>query len=99
MSIAITQRARASFETERHRQSQPDLGIQINFLYGCGGAGFRVVFTEEPQGPHVINADGIRIALDAEAHERLQGAVIDWEDGQTAGFVLRHPDAALVEFC
>jgi len=99
MNVTITERARASFEAERRRQGKSDLGIQIGFLYGCGGAGFRVVFTEEPQGPHVINADGVRIALDAEAHERLQGAVIDWEEGQEAGFVLQHPDAALVEFC
>ncbi len=99
MSIAIMERARAAFESERRRQGKPDLGIQINFLYGCGGAGFRVVFTEEPQGAHLSSADGIRIALDAESHGRLQGAVLDWEDGREAGFVLRHPDAALVEFC
>jgi Fe-S cluster assembly iron-binding protein IscA len=99
MSIAITERARASFEAERRRQGKPDLGIQVNFLYGCGGAGFRVVFTEEPQGSHVGSAEGIRIALDAETQARLRGGVIDWEDGEGAGFFLRHPDAALVEFC
>ena len=27
------------FEEERRRQGKPDLGIQISFLYGCGGAG------------------------------------------------------------
>jgi hypothetical protein len=25
--------------------------------------------------------------------------VIDWEEAPERGFVLRHPDAALVEFC
>jgi Fe-S cluster assembly iron-binding protein IscA len=99
MSIAITGRARLSFEEERRRQRKPDLGIQICFLYGCGGAGFRVVFTADPQGSHVIDSDRVRIALDAESRERLDGAVIDWEDGPEPGFILRHPDAALVDFC
>ena len=40
-----------------------------------------------------------RLALDAESAERLDGAAIDWEAGPEVGFVLRHPDAALVEFC
>jgi Fe-S cluster assembly iron-binding protein IscA len=99
MSIAITGRARVSFEEERLRQGEPDLGIQIGFLYGCGGAGFRVVFTADPQGSDVIDVDGVRIALDAESRDRLQGAIIDWEDSPEPGFVLRHPDAALVDFC
>jgi Fe-S cluster assembly iron-binding protein IscA len=78
---------------------KPGLGIQVSFVYGCGGAGFRVVFTEDPQGASRLDVGGIPIALDAESKERLDGAVIDWEAGPESGFVLRHPDAALVDFC
>ena len=99
MRIAFTDRARAAFEEERQRQTSPDLGVQIGFLYGCGGAGFRVVFTTKPEGSHIVEADGVRIAMDAESLARLDGAIIDWEAGPESGFLLRYPDAALVEFC
>ena len=98
--ITITERARTMFEQGRRRQGKPDLGIQISFLYGCGGAGFRVTFTDAPHGFQTVDeADGTRIYLDAQSGETLQGAEIDWEEGPDGGFVLRHPDAVLVEFC
>ena len=99
MGIGMTEQARALFEEERRRNEAPELGIQIAFLYGCGGAGFRVAFTPDPQGSRIFDIDGVRIAADAESLARLDGAVIDWEAGPESGFVLRHPDAALVEFC
>jgi Fe-S cluster assembly iron-binding protein IscA len=47
----------------------------------------------------VEDVDGVRIYLDAQSRETLQGAAIDWEEGSAGGFVLRHPEAALVDFC
>lgn len=98
--ITITGRAREAFDRERGRQGKPELGIQISFLYGCGGAGFRVTFTDEPHGYQAVEeADGLRIFLDAQSRDTLKGAVMDYEDGPQGGFVLRHPEAALVDFC
>lgn len=100
MGMGLSERARAIFEAERKRQGKPKLGIQIGFLYGCGGAGFRVIFTDEPRGFETVEeVDGIRIYLDAQSRDTLQGAVIDWEEGSQGGFVLRHPEAVLVDFC
>jgi Fe-S cluster assembly iron-binding protein IscA len=99
MNIAFTRNARALFEDERRRQGSSVLGIQIGFVYGCGGAGFRAVFRTDPQGSHAVDVDGVRIALDAESRAQLDGMIIDWEEGPEPGFVLRHPDAVLVEFC
>ena len=97
--VTITDIAREKFEQERRRQGLPNLGIQVGFVYGCGGAGFRVIFSKDPQGSHLVDVDGIRIALDAESRQRLDGMVIDWVTGPDPGFVIRHPDAVLVEFC
>ena len=98
--IAVTDRARAKFEEERQRQGKPRLGIQVRFVYGCGGAGFQVTFTDSPHPfESAIDAHGIPVYLDAQSRETLQGAVFDWEESREAGFVLRHPDAALVDFC
>ena len=100
MSITITGQARAMFEEERRKQGKLDLGIQISFLYGCGGAGFRVTFTDDPHGFETVEeVDGVRIYLDAQSLDTLQGGSIDWEDGSRGGFLLRNPEAALVDFC
>jgi Fe-S cluster assembly iron-binding protein IscA len=100
MTISITGRARAMFEEERRQQGKPDLGMQIGFLYGCGGAGFRVTFTDAPHDFDALEeVDGVRIYLDAQSRDTLQGAEMDWEEGPQGGFVLRHPEAALVDFC
>ena len=100
MLITITEQARAMFEEERRRQRKPNLGIQIGFLYGCGGVGFRVTFTDDPYDfETMVGVDGIRIYLDAQSRDTLRGATVDWEEGRQGGFVLRHPEAALVEFC
>ncbi len=100
MTITITGRAQTMFEEERQRQGKPNLAIQVGFLYGCGGAGFRVTFTDDPHGfEFVEEVDGVRIYLDAQSRDTLQGAAIDWEEGGQGGFVLRHPEAALVDFC
>ncbi len=98
--IEITGQARAMFEEERRRQGKPGLGIQISFLYGCGGAGFRVTFTDDPRDFQVQEEiDGVRISLDAQSRDTLRGAVIDYQEGPAGGFVLQHPDAVLVDFC
>jgi Fe-S cluster assembly iron-binding protein IscA len=100
MTMTISRRARAMFEEERRRQGKPGLGVQISFVYGCGGAGFRASFTDEPHGFETVeDVDGIRIYLDAQSRDTLQGAAIDWEEGSQGGFVLRHPEAVLVDFC
>ena len=98
--ITMSARAQEIFEEERRRQGRPNLGIQISFLYGCGGAGFRVTFTDEPQDVQFMEEAGrVRVFLDAQSRDTLQGAVIDWEGGPLGGFVLRHPEAVLVDFC
>jgi len=98
--ITLTNIARERFEQERRRLGRPNLGIQVGFVYGCGGAGFRVAFTDDLSGSEVfLEHAGIRIGLDAKSRDDLQGALIDWEDGPGGGFLLRHADAALVEFC
>ena len=85
------------FQREQRRLAKPNLGVQIAFAYGCGGAGFRVTFTDDPADHHTVQEDrGVRLWLDSQCAAGLDGAVID-HDG--TGFVLRHPDAAIVEFC
>lgn len=95
--IRFSEAGLEAFARERARLARPGLGVQIAFTYGCGGAGFRVTFTDDPTDHHAVEEDrGVPIWLDSQCLAGLEGAVID-HDG--AGFLLRHPDAAIVEFC
>lgn len=95
--IRFSEAGLQAFKEERARFGKPNLGVQIAFTYGCGGAGFRVTFTDDPVDHHEVQEDqGVPIWLDSQSAAGLEGAVID-HDG--TGFLLRHPDAAIVEFC
>lgn len=95
--IRFSEAGLRAFKEERARLGEPTLGVQIAFTYGCGGAGFRVTFTDDPADHHEVQEDrGVPIWLDSQCAAGLDGAVID-HDG--TGFVLRHPSTAIVEFC
>ncbi len=66
---------------------------------GCGGSGYRLSYAPEPaEDDHVINVDGVTLALDTMAASRLDGAVIQY-DAEEDGFLLDHPDAVTAVWC
>lgn len=72
-------------------------GLRIGFLYGCGGAGYRLTLADGPwPGDLVVQLDGARVFADAVAAEALDGARIVVAEGE---LTLDHPDAVMVEYC
>jgi Fe-S cluster assembly iron-binding protein IscA len=73
--------------------------LRIAFTTGCGGSGYRLATASEPvDGDHVVEVDGIQIALDDMAASRLDGAVIVY-DPDEEGYTLDHPDAVTAVWC
>jgi Fe-S cluster assembly iron-binding protein IscA len=73
--------------------------LRIAFTTGCGGSGYRLASADEPaDGDHVVEVDGIRVALDDMAASRLDGAVIEYDDAED-GYTLDHPDAVAAVWC
>lgn len=73
--------------------------LRIAFTTGCGGSGYRLAFADEPVADdEVLDVDGVRVALDAMAADRLDGAVITY-DGDEEGYLLDHPDAVTAVWC
>jgi Fe-S cluster assembly iron-binding protein IscA len=91
-----------SFSTGAASHLKSDLGgrlLRIAFTTGCGGSGYRLAWADEPiDGDHVLDVDGIRVALDDMAASRLEGAVINYDD-EEEGYTLDHPDAVVAVWC
>lgn len=73
--------------------------LRIAFTTGCGGSGYRLAFADEPfTDDRVEDVDGVRVALDAMAFDRLNGATITY-DADEEGYLIDHPDAVSAVWC
>jgi len=73
--------------------------LRIAFTTGCGGSGYRLASADAAaDGDHVVDIDGIRVALDEMAASRLDGAVIEYNADED-GYSLDHPDAVEAVWC
>ena len=73
--------------------------LRIAFTTGCGGSGYRLAYADAPfVDDEVIEVEGVRVALDAMAASRLDGAVITY-DADEDGFLIDHPDAVSAVWC
>ena len=79
-----------------------DLGgrvLRIAFTTGCGGSGYRLGYADAPfADDRVMDVDGVRVALDAMAADRLDGALITY-DAEEDGYLIDHPDAVSAVWC
>jgi Fe-S cluster assembly iron-binding protein IscA len=98
-SIRVTERALEALRSEGIEPSRSVLVIR--YVLGCGGAGYRITFTDRLPGEGMVveTAGGLKICLDDHARSRLTGAAIDYDDKENEGFFLDHPDAAFAAFC
>lgn len=73
--------------------------LRIAFTTGCGGSGYRLAYADAPiADDRVLDLGGIRVALDAMAANRLDGAVITY-DADEEGYLIDHPDAVTAVWC
>jgi Fe-S cluster assembly iron-binding protein IscA len=85
-------------EAAQHLAAEGRL-LRIAFTTGCGGAGYRLSYADEPlDGDELVPVDGVRIALDSMSASRLEGAVIEYDPDEDA-YVLDHPDAVTAVWC
>jgi Fe-S cluster assembly iron-binding protein IscA len=94
MNLSVTQTA------AEHLQQELDGRIlRIAFTTGCGGSGYRLAYADAPfDDDRVLDVDGVRVALDAMAADRLDGAVITYDTDED-GYLIDHPDAVTAVWC
>ncbi|MHB0972031.1 MAG: iron-sulfur cluster biosynthesis family protein [Thermoanaerobaculia bacterium] len=73
--------------------------LRIGFTTGCGGSGYRLGSADGPEeGDEVLTVGNITIALDAMAADKLDGAVIQWDE-ESDGYTIDHPNAVMTAWC
>jgi iron-sulfur cluster assembly protein/iron-sulfur cluster insertion protein len=62
---------------------------------GCSGFSYEMFFDSDVVGTDIKqDVDGVRVVVDPESADLLQGAVLDFKDGlQGAGFAIENPNA------
>jgi iron-sulfur cluster assembly protein/iron-sulfur cluster insertion protein len=59
---------------------------------GCSGFSYQLELDTTVDADDVVNEfDGVRLVVDAQSIEKVNGAVIDYRDGQDAGFTSTTP--------
>jgi Fe-S cluster assembly iron-binding protein IscA len=91
-----------SLSPDAAQHLRADLGgrfLRIAFTTGCGGSGYRLSYADAPNdGDRLVELDGIRVALDDMAATQLDGAVIEYDEGED-GYSIDHPDAVAAVWC
>src|SRR5215472_9916394 len=67
---------------------------------GCSGFQYHLAFDEEREGDRVFESHGLRLLVDPEAFEYVDGSQIDYVDALTgAGFKVENPNVVAACGC
>ncbi len=94
--IEISERAREELRRLLvEHQGEAD-GIRLGVKGGgCSGLSYVLDFSNEREGDHVVEQDGIRFFLDRKSAIYLKGILLDYQEGlRGKGFVFRNPNAS-----
>ena len=94
--IGITDQAIEQIRSIRERESLAAHVLRVSVVGGgCSGMSYRMGFVEAPNpNDHIIERDGVRLAVDPKSLLYLTGTVIEFQDGlQGKGFTFTNPNA------
>ena len=80
---------------EQEKENLPEGGLRI-YVQGGGCSGFQygMVLDEVGEGDQVIEAEGVKVIVDSQSHQYLEGSSIDFDDSlQGGGFKINNPNA------
>ena len=77
-------------------QEDPTKGLRIFVEHGgCAGLQYGMNLAHQQDGDEVVERDGLKVIIDAESRQFLNGATIDYSDDLAgAGFRILNPNAA-----
>ena len=93
--VTLTSAAAAKVAELIEREDEKDLVLRIGVRPGgCSGFSYEMFFDANVDDTDFIaETDGVRMAVDKDSLEMLQGAQVDYRDGlQGAGFHIENPN-------
>ena len=94
--VKLTSDAAAKVKSLMEGESQ-DMVLRLGVKRaGCSGFAYDMFFDSVVDPTDIVNeTDGVRVAVDAQSVQMVEGAIIDFNDGglQGAGFAIDNPTA------
>ena len=94
--VSLSDAAVAKLSELTKEETNPDIGLRV-YVYSGGCSGFRYgMMLEDAPTPedNVLNANGIKVYVDGQSIDLLQGSQIDYVDTlMGAGFTVNNPNA------
>ncbi|MBI1969228.1 iron-sulfur cluster assembly accessory protein [Candidatus Woesearchaeota archaeon] len=94
--LEVTNAAVVKFKDLMQKEGKPGFGLRLNVLPGgCSGFTYDLSFEQRPtKEDMVMEKDGLKIFIDKDVMEFLQGVKIDFVDSlQGSGFKIDNPNA------
>jgi iron-sulfur cluster assembly accessory protein len=100
--VSLTDAAASKLQELTKEESNPDIGLRV-YVYSGGCSGFRYgMMLEDAPTPedNILNANGIKVYVDGQSIDLLQGSQIDYVDTlMGAGFTVNNPNAVAACGC
>ena len=100
--VSLTEAAASKLHELTKEETNPDIGLRV-YVYSGGCSGFRYgMMLEDAPTPedNILNANGIKVYVDGQSVDLLQGNQIDYVDTlMGAGFTVNNPNAVAACGC
>ncbi len=95
IKISLTEKAAEKVRASKEKQGKSDAALRL-FVSGGGCSGFQygLTFDKENDGDHVIDSHGVKILVDEQSAQYVDGSEIDYvESVMGEGFQVNNPNA------
>jgi iron-sulfur cluster assembly accessory protein len=94
--VSLTDAAAVKLQELTKEETNPDIGLRV-YVYsgGCSGYRYGMMLEDAPtDADRVLQANGVRVYVDENSIQYLQGSQIDYVDTlMGAGFTVNNPNA------
>ena len=93
--LTITEKAAEKVKTALEKQGKEEAALRLYVSGGgCSGFQYGLAFDEKKDGDHVVEAHGIRVLVDEQSAQYVEGSEIDYvESVMGEGFMVNNPNA------
>jgi iron-sulfur cluster assembly accessory protein len=99
LKVILTDKAADKVKAAMQKQGKEDAGLRVYVSGGgCSGFQYGLAFDQKNDGDHVIESHGVKILVDEQSAQYIDGSEIDYVESVMAeGFMVNNPNA--VETC
>ena len=95
LKISLTEKAAEKVKAAMEKQGKNDVGLRLYVSGGgCSGFQYGLAFDKQENGDHVIEAHGVKLIIDEQSAQYLEGSEVDYvESVMGEGFKVNNPNA------